>query len=646
MQSDGQAPGEHTPERPQAREQARQIGEDRFQALLTASLDALYCLEPVYNGKHQPDFRFTDVNPPGEALIDKPANEVLGQTVHDVFSPANAATLAGHLAQVLASSEATEVEVSLEGDAEVRLMRAQIVPLPDVLLVKAYDITESRHAQEALRKSEEYLSSVMANAPIIMYELDHEGVFNLSTGRSLGQIGLSPGDAVGGSIYDYFPDDSPEVDAFRRALKGETVSTETRLGDGYFASRYTPRFNDQGEIVGILGVSYDVTERRQAEEQLQRAQRMEAVGQLTGGIAHDFNNLLAVILGNLDLLGILDTLDERAHQLIEQALAATQRGAALTKRLLAFSRRQLLEPRAVDVNELIDSMLELLQHAIPENIDIQFERGQSLWLTHVDGAQLENAILNLCVNARDAMPGGGQLTVSTDNVVLDADGAERLSATQGEYVGVSVSDTGSGISPDVVKQIFEPFFTTKEVGKGSGLGLSMVYGFVNQSGGAIDLRSEVGTGTHITLLLPRATEAQAAAVQSDTGETDLVPGHEELILVVEDDAGVRRFVTEALKSLNYKVLEAGDGQAALELLKQHDNIRLLLSDIVLPGDINGVDLFKRAREIWPELKVILTTGYVGNVGEVDPQAIAELELIAKPYRVAELGQKVHLVLAG
>ena len=642
MQSDGQVTGERaTPARPQSRD----LGQDRFQALLRASLDALYCLEPASSEVQPQSFRFTDVNPPGEQLIDVPANELLGQTVHDVFTPANAAKLAGHLAQVQASGEAAEVEVSLEGDAESRLLRAQIVPLPDELLVKAYDITESRNAQEALRKSEEYLSSVVANAPLIMYELNHDGVFQLSTGRSLGQIGLSPGDAVGGSIYDFFTEDSPEVDAFRRALKGETVSTETRLGDGYFASRYTPRFDDSGEIVGILGVSYDVTERRQAEEKLQRAQRMEAVGQLTGGIAHDFNNLLAVILGNLDLLGISDTLDERSRQLIEQALAATQRGAALTKRLLAFSRRQLLEPRAVDVNQLIDSMLELLQHAVPENIDMQFERGQSIWLTHVDGAQLENAILNLCVNARDAMLSGGQLTVSTANVVVDAEAGERLSASQGEYVGVSVSDTGSGISPDVAKQIFEPFFTTKEVGKGSGLGLSMVYGFVNQSGGAIDLHSEIGEGTRITLLLPRATDAQVAAVHAETGDADLLPGHKELRLVVEDDAGVRQFVTEALKSLNYRVLEAGDGQAALDLLNQHSDIRLLLSDIVLPGDINGVDLFKRAKEIWPELKVILTTGYVGDVGEVDPQAIAELELIAKPYRVAELGQKVNLVLS-
>ncbi len=619
------------------------MSEDRFKAFLDQSLEATYCLAPA-----NPDrgtFRFTDVNAAGAALMNATREELIGRTIHEVISEGNADMLSSHLANVYARGEASQVEVMLEGDSESRLMRAHMVPLDGHLVVEVYDITEARRAQDALRQSEEYLSSVIANAPIIMYELNRDGVFKLSAGRSLKQIGLAPGQAVGGSIFDFFPDDSPEVDAFRRALAGETVSTATNLGDGYFASRYTPRHDENGEIVGVLGVSYDITEQHQAEEQLRRAHRMEAVGQLTGGIAHDFNNLLAVILGNLDLLADNSALDARARDLIENAISATQRGATLTQRLLAFSRRQLLKPRAVDINELIGGMLDLLKHVIPENISIDFQAGDELWLTNVDAAQLENAILNLCVNARDAMPNGGTLDISTTNLALEAGNADRLELDAGDYVAINVTDTGTGIAADVAEKIFEPFFTTKETGKGSGLGLSMVYGFVNQSGGAIDLDTVPGRGTRIQLLLPRALiQLETASPSAEEIGAEAESGHGELVLVVEDDADLRSFVNEALVSLNYKTLEAPDGHVALSLLEEHDDIDLLLSDVILPGDINGLQLSKTAQQLRPELKVILTTGYLGEVGEADPLELAQMEHLTKPYRVSDLGLKLRQTL--
>ncbi len=619
------------------------LSDDRFHAMLHGGLDAMYCLAQIDADDAPLDYRFTDVNAAGAKLIDVPADSLIGLTIGDVFSEANAELLTGYLTQVSQNGRANEFEVSLEGDHNHRLLRLQVIPLPDGLLVEAYDVTSSRDAQDALRKSEEYLTSVIANAPIIMYELDREGVFKLSAGRSLKQIGLKPGEAVGGSIYDFFAPDSPEVEAFQRALEGETVSTETRLGGGYFASRYTPRYDEAGNIAGILGVSYDVTERRNAEVQLQHAQRLEAVGQLTGGIAHDFNNLLAVILGNLDLLGDQE-LDERSRQLIENAVTATQRGATLTQRLLAFSRRQLLEPTSIEANTLINGMLDLLRHAIPESINVVFQPADELWVTHVDAAQLENAILNLCLNARDAMPSGGKLEIHTDNQIVDESLATRLQIDPGEYVAISIIDNGIGIDAEVAQKIFEPFFTTKETGKGSGLGLSMVYGFVNQSGGGIDLESTPDEGTRVSLLLPRATRAEQSNVQTEKVASEREDGQGELILVVEDDIALRRFVNDALISMNYRVLEAGDGHTAFGLIEQHDNIDLVLSDIVLPGELNGVALCRMAMDMRPGLKVILSTGYLGDVGDLDPAAIADLDRIPKPYRMADLAQKLRQVL--
>ncbi|MDH3641934.1 MAG: PAS domain-containing protein [Gammaproteobacteria bacterium] len=622
----------------------RSLAEEHWHAIVAGTTDALFCVDPVHDSSGEVnDFCIAELNDHGARLLRQTKDQLMGKSTHDLFSTDQAPAVRQRLREALSSGESSAQEVEIEIAGDTRYIFEQLIPLESSVMILARDVTDSRRDQEALRDSQAYLRSVIENVPIIIYELDRQGVFKLSAGRSLAAIGLTGGEAVGSSMSDFFPKDSPEGNAFLRALQGETVSTETQLGDGLFASLYTPRRDEEGNIVGVLGVSYDITERRQAELQLQHAHRMEAVGQLTGGIAHDFNNLLAVTLGNLDLLEYREDLDDDARQLISNALNATNRGAVLTQRLLAFSRQQLLEPRPTDANHLINGMLNLLNRTLPETIDVAFEPAEGLWATHVDPSQLESAILNLCVNARDAMTDGGTLAISTHNTVVSADEAERLGIPAGDYVELSVADTGSGISEELRSRIFEPFFTTKEVGAGSGLGLSMVLGFVGQSGGTVQVDGGPGKGTRMSLLLPRSSLEQESAVPAQDSSTDAAPSHGERILVVEDDSDVRALVTRALSDLGYDVLDARQAGDALTILKEHD-VDLLFTDIVLPGGMSGLELAREARAAQPGLKLLLTTGYARDAAMDVFESVSGVELIAKPFRIADLGRKFRTLL--
>jgi CheY-like chemotaxis protein len=383
---------------------------------------------------------------------------------------------------------------------------------------------------------------------------------------------------------------------------------------------------------------------------LRHAQKMEAIGQLTGGIAHDFNNRLQVILGSLDALrrrfpvdGVGGDPDFR--RLTEAAIRGAERGADLTQQLLAFARRQPLTPKATDVNRLVSGMSDLLRRTLGESISIEPLLADGLWPVFVDPNQLESALLNLAVNARDAMPGGGTLTIETANACLDeAYAAQHQEMAPGQYVVIAVTDTGKGMPRDVLAKAFEPFFTTKEVGKGSGLGLSQVYGFVKQSGGHAKLYSEHGHGTTAKLYLPRAMPAQAA-LNAAPPERLEGAGRDQTILVVEDDEDVRAYAVDTLRELGYRVLEASDGSAALRLLSAHTEVRLLLADVGLPDGMNGRQLADEARRKRPDLKVLFTTGYGGDA--VIPQARPDpgLELIAKPFSYAALSAKIRRMLA-
>lgn len=394
----------------------------------------------------------------------------------------------------------------------------------------------------------------------------------------------------------------------------------------------------------VLTVS-DMTRRAQSEAVLRESQKMQAIGQLTGGIAHDFNNLLTVILGNLELARIkLDPANPMAGN-IERSLWAAQRGGTLTTQLLAFARKQPLAPAPIDLANLLPELVPLLNRTLGEHIDVRFVGSAGLWTAMADPAQLESAVLNLALNARDAMPGGGRLTIELANTVLDEQYARaQAEVSAGDYVMIAVSDTGHGMTSEVVARVFEPFFTTKTEGRGTGLGLAMVFGFVKQSGGHVKIYSEPGEGTAVKLYLPRAV-----GVSSQIGQRSGVPAElprgTATILVVEDEAGVREIAVAILRSLGYRVLEAPDGDSGLLVFGGHAaDIDMLLTDVVLPGKIRGRELAERITAIRPEVKVLFMSGYTENSIVHQGRLDDGVYLLSKPFKREQLARKVAEVL--
>jgi PAS domain S-box-containing protein len=392
-------------------------------------------------------------------------------------------------------------------------------------------------------------------------------------------------------------------------------------------------------------IGRDMTDRIAAEERLQRSQRLEAIGQLTGGIAHDFNNLLTVMIANVGLLRDRLRDDQLSIDFAEAALKAARRGGQLTRQLLAFARQQTLDTRAIALNEQVSATMGLLRRTLGEQIEIATVLAPDLWPALSDPTQLEAALVNLAINARDAMPEGGRLTIETTNAHLDAHyAAENIEARPGDYVVLAVSDTGTGMSPEVLARVFEPFFTTKAIGEGTGLGLSMVYGFVRQSRGHVKIYSEVGVGTTVRLYLPRA-EVRAGALPAIDAPASLAgakPG--EHILVVEDNEDVRRGVVTQLGQLGYGVAQAPNADAALTLLASEEPVDLLFTDMVMPGGMNGDELVREARKRRPLLKVLLTTGFGRASMQTGSYASTRHELLSKPYTKIELAAKLRAVL--
>ena len=394
---------------------------------------------------------------------------------------------------------------------------------------------------------------------------------------------------------------------------------------------------------GTIYVSSDITEIKEHEEQLRQSQKMEVVGQMTGGVAHDFNNVLAVISGNLELLGEKLTGNGEHHAFVQKCLDAADRGAALTQRLLAFSRKTPLAPQTIDVAVLMQDLPSLFHRTLGENISVEIDIPDNLSTVFADPVQLENAILNLAVNARDAMPSGGKLIIEAANRTVGEEDVRKFSVlAAGEYVMIAVSDTGIGMPRDVVEKAFEPFFTTKPTGKGSGLGLSMVYGFSRQSQGDVIIYSEEGRGTSIKILLPVSEESAARAKSED--RATIVEGKGESILVVEDDPAVRELAVDLLNSLNYHVIAANDGPDALEIVDSGDRIDLLFTDIVLPRAMDGVELARQAVSKRPELKVLYTSGYTENAFKGAYAGADGPELLNKPYHKAALSHSIRHAL--
>ena len=461
--------------------------------------------------------------------------------------------------------------------------------------------------------------------------------------------GWSAAEALGASALDLL---YSEPEEFARA-------TAALLVDGYWSGRLRQRRKDgsainaevnwtlvrdkNGVANAVLAVVWDVTERLALEKQLRQSQRLEAVGQLTGGVAHDFNNLLTVILGNGEML--MDSLadNDELRPLAELTVAAAERGAALTSRLLAFSRRQALDPKVTDVNRLLAGLEQLLRRTIGEHVQIILTPTADLWSALIDPPQLESAVLNLAINARDAMPRGGTITIETCNVAIDAETAEKDGeVVAGEYVMVSVADTGTGMTPEVLAQAFEPFFTTKEVGQGSGLGLSMVYGFAKQSGGHVKITSEPGQGAVVRMYFPAADpQLSSTPIAVASGK---LPGGKEHVLLVEDDALVREHVHQQLRALGYLVTAAENGAHALEVLRQGEHFDLLFTDVVMPGGMTGRELATAVKLLRPGLRILFTSGYSENTIVHDGRLDEGIMLLEKPYRRQELAEKIRLAL--
>lgn len=382
-------------------------------------------------------------------------------------------------------------------------------------------------------------------------------------------------------------------------------------------------------------IKREATQRQQTEEQLRQAQKMEAIGQLTGGMAHDFNNHLSVIIGNLDLLVAGGKSDQATLELADNALQAALKGADLIRRLLAFARRQPLQPQRVNVNELVGRLATLLQRMLGEHIRIDLDLSGDIWPVVVDPAQLETSLTNLATNARDAMPQGGRLRIATANRNLDEDyAAQHTEVAAGDYVMIEVTDSGGGIPAHLINRIFEPFFTTKAQDKGTGLGLAMVFGFIKQSGGHINVYSEEGVGTTFRLYLPRVHASTSEAPMA--AEKTAAAGNGEVILIAEDNVDVRRIAVMQLKGLGYRVLETADVASALQALESN-HVDLLMTDIVMPGGQGGYDLARAALARWPDLRIVLTSGFPDAMGR-DESALTKLPMLSKPYRKHDLAR--------
>jgi PAS domain S-box-containing protein len=496
-----------------------------------------------------------------------------------------------------------------------------------------------------------------------IYMLDAQGCVTSWNSGAQSIKGYAAEEILGQHYSHFFTDEDRRADVPGRVLreaadKGKYEAEGWRLrkdGSRFWASAVIDAIHDEhGRLIGFAKVTRDFTERHetqqlleQTRERLLQTQKMEAVGQLTGGVAHDFNNLLTIILGNLETaqrnLATLDpSVAGRLTRLLGNAMRGAQRATTLTQRLLAFSRRQPLDPKPMDLNKFAAGAVDFLQRSLGETVDIEAVGGAGVWPVEVDAPQLEAALLNLAVNARDAMPDGGKLTIETSNAFLDEEYCRaHPEVAPGQYVLIAVSDTGVGMSEEIQARAFEPFYTTKGVGHGTGLGLSQVYGFVKQSGGHVKIYSEIGEGTTVKIYLPRLTkeprkdegpQSVLEHVEGQTGET---------ILLVEDDGDVRAYLAEVLRELNYRVLDVPDAVAACGYLEQGDTrIDLLLTDVVLPG-LNGRQLAERARQIVPDLRVLFMTGYSRNAivhqGRLDPG----VQVIQKPITQEALAVRIR-----
>ncbi len=674
--------------------EALERSQARYHALFEA-IDDGFCIIEFIDGPHGPSSDYVHIEANTGYHRHTGIVDIVGKRLREI-APTEADAWVDLYGTVLRTGQPIRFErqfVEVDRHIEVAAARVEPAGLRQVSVLFR-DITERKRAEAALRESEaiarenvQRVRLALAAGAIIgtwfwdlptdRFTVDEAFARSFGLDPAHGREGLSLAQVV----ETVHPDDREGLArAINEAIaRGGAYAHQyrTRRADGNYywleANGRVDRAPD-GTPLSFPGVLLDVEERRAAEaerrrvtemlrelnetleqrvasqtaelmaaeEALRQSQKMEAVGQLTGGLAHDFNNLLAGISGSLDLMqsrlaqGRYGELD----RYINGAQGAARRAAALTHRLLAFSRRQTLDPKPTDVNRLVAEMEDLIQRTVGPQIAVEAHMQEDLWSTLVDPNQLENALLNLSINARDAMPDGGRIVISTANRTLDARAAKDLDLPAGEYVAMCVSDTGTGMTPDVIAKAFDPFFTTKPIGVGTGLGLSMIYGFVRQSGGHVEITSEVGRGTQICIYLPRGLAAEAPAPAPEPLPVSTKP-QDKTVLVVDDEMLVRMLVVDAVEDLGLTALEAGDGPQAMKLLRSDVRIDLLVTDVGLPNGMNGRQVADAARELRPDLKIIFVTGYAENAVLSHGHLDANMQIVTKPFDMAVLSNRIQ-----
>jgi PAS domain S-box-containing protein len=626
----------------EARERSEEL-ERRLTSTLEHMGDAFYLLSPRYE--------FLYLNKQAEKLLRRSREGLIGRYIWEAF-PESKSNFLGAIPTGVDPTQ--ELSFEFYYDPFDAWFEVEVYPVPEGIAVYFRDISRQRAREMQLKLLEvavERLNDVVMITDATPVNVDQGPRIVYVNEAFVTRTGYTREEVIGKTprILQGPGTDRQVLDEIRRALeKWQPVRAELlnykKSGEEFWLElEIVPITNDQGDYTHWVSIERDVTERRSLEERLRESQKLEAMGRLTGGVAHDFNNLLTVILGNAELLTTRLNEDAQLRLLAEMTAKAAERGAELTSRLLAFARRQALQPKTVDVNKLIASIEPMLRRTISAEIELEFVRGAGLWLAEIDPGQLEVALLNLAINARDAMPDGGKLTIETCNAHLDDSYAARHDEViAGQYVMISVSDTGTGMAQETLARAFEPFYTTKEVGKGSGLGLSMVFGFAKQSGGHVKIYSEPGQGTSVKLYFPRLRGAKETA--PETSFLDAIVRGSEHILVVEDDDMVREHLSGQLAGLGYRVTDASNGPAALQIIGWMSDIDMLLTDIVMPGGMNGRQLADEALKLRPDLKVLFSSGYSENAIVHHGRLDAGVELLSKPYRLQDLAAKVRKVL--
>ena len=604
--------------------------------------------------------RYRFINRTGAAWYARSAEEVVGRTTSDVLGQAGYPGLKTHLVGASkGQSQAFEERVTYP-DGITRVIQGIYVPDRDDsgdvrgFIAIAIDITERKQSEDALRDNEERYRRLYNKTPIMLHSIDGESRLLSVSDFWLDKLGYARDDVIGRKSIEFLTPESRSkavndvIPEFLRTglctdIEYQMVSRSGEIID-VLLSAIAER-DENGDVVNSLAVLTDITDRKEVERQFVQAQKMESVGQLTGGLAHDFNNLLGVVMGNLQLIERSVKDNEKAKRRIATALQAVDKGADLTRRLLAFARRQNLETKTVETGPLLAEMCHMLRLTLGGSVELECHVPDDIPGIRTDPNQLQSAILNLAVNARDAMPDGGKLTIEATTVDIDSDYAERDSEiAPGTYVVIAVTDTGEGISADKAGKVFEPFFTTKEVGKGSGLGLSTIYGFMRQSGGQIQISSEEGVGTTVRLYVPIATDIDVPATGAEGEDGAPISGGTEKVLIVEDQDEVREVGVALLEDLGYAVVEASSPAEGLRLLEADRSIDVLFTDIVMPGRMDGTKLALAARALRPGLPVVFTTGYAEAAVLDEGDVKSAKNLVTKPYRRDDLAHKLRLAL--